>query len=200
MLDGYTHEPGNYTYIPEIRERIQQLIDIMLTQHCKVLFVRFDARFPQGTIPRGKNEEISCLMKTLMSYYYDQGVAAQYIWVREQLNSDSPHYHVIVLLNGSLVQYPMGIWAKAAEIWSGITNGSSALIQQCWAQPIGRDCTGGIMIRRPSGVALEQERLEQQEAFQATYGAALEWGSYLAKEFSKDNTPSGVRRFGSSQL
>ena len=200
MLESYTYEPGGYTYIPEIYDRIKQRIDLMLAQHCKVLFVRFDVRFPQGKVHRGKNEEISWLMKALMSYYYDHGVAAHYIWAREQCNSDAPHYHVIFLLNGSRVQNPMGVWTKAAEIWSGITNGSPALVQQCWAKPIGRDFTGGIMIRRPPGTAVGHDLVEQQQAYEYAYGAALGWGAYLAKECSKDNTPFGVRRFGSSQL
>lgn len=200
MLDDYQIAIEDHPYIPQIRNRIKQLVDVMLTHHCKVLFMRFDVRFPQGTVHRGKNEEISSLMKALMNYYYEHGVAAHYIWVREQLNSDAPHYHVIFLLNGSRVQYPMGVWSNAAEIWSGITNGSPALIQQCWAQPMGRDFTGGIMIRRPTGTAVGQDLIEQQQAYETAYRAALEWGAYLAKAFSKDKTPPAVRRFGSSQL
>ena len=200
MLDGYTHEPENYTYIPEILERIKQRMDLMLAQHCKVLFVRFDVRFPLGTVHRGKNEEISWLMKVLMSYYYEHGVAAHYVWVREQKDSEAPHYHVIVLLNGSRIQYPMGVWTKAAEIWSEITSGPLALVEQCWARPIGRDLSGGIMIRRHTSTAVGHDLVEQQQAYEYAGGAALGWGAYLAKEYSKDKTPPGVRRFGSSQL
>jgi len=172
----------------------------MLTQHCKVLFVRFDVRFPEGTVHRGKNEEISLLMKALMNFYHDHRVSAHYIWAREQWKSDAPHYHVIFLLNGSRVQYPMGIWTKAAEIWSVITDDTPGLVQQCWAKPIGKDFSGGIMIRRPTSVAVGGDLFEQQKEYEKAYAAALEWGGYLAKEFSKDKTPPGVRSFGSSQL
>jgi hypothetical protein len=99
----------------------------MVEQHCKVLFVRFDVRFPRGTIHDGPNTEISRLMKELKSYYKAQRIATHYIWAREQWSSDAPHYHVVLLLNGSRVQNPMGVWVEAAEIWSRITNGPSAL-------------------------------------------------------------------------
>jgi hypothetical protein len=201
MLEDYKYEREKYTYIDEITNCIKQRIDLMLSNNCKVLFVRFDVRFPTGTIHLGMNEEISRLMKDLMSYYYHvEQVAAHYIWVREQCKSDAPHYHVIVLLNGSKFQQPTKVWAKAAEIWSRITNGPYALVQQCWAKPIGRDFTGGIKIRRPTRTAVGDDLIGQQQEYDRAYGAAIGWGAYLAKESSKDNTPPGVRRYGSSQL
>ncbi len=166
------------------------LLDFMISQHCKVLFVRFDLRFPTGTIHRGRSTEISQLMRALKCFYKENGIAIHYIWTREQCNSEAPHYHVIVLLNGSLIRNPMAVWAKASEFWSWITDGPAALVHQ----------SGGLMIRRPTNVAVGQELLDQQQAFQADYGAAMEWGSYLAKEFSKGNTPFRMREYDSSRL
>ncbi len=56
------------------------------------------------------------------------------------------------------------------------------------------------MIRRPSGIAIGHDLLVQQQTFQTDYGAALQWASYLAKEFSKGNAPFRVREYGASQL
>lgn len=200
MLDDYGYTLENHTYIQKILNDIKGNVDCMIGQHCKVLLVRFDLRFPAGTIHQERNDEISQFIKALSNFYTDQGIATRYIWAREQWNSDAPHYHVAFLLNGSRVQYPMNVWLKAAEIWSRITNGSHALVHQCWATPIGRDFTGGIMIRRPSAMAVGHELAEQQQAYAYAYGKALEWLSYLAKENSKDDTPFRVRRYGSSRL
>jgi len=104
-----------YTYIPQIINCITQRIDLMIKRHCKVFFVRFDLRFPGGTVHQGLNVEISRFVRALTSYYTDHGIAIHYIWAREQWSSDAPHYHVVLLLNGSRVQNPMGVWAKAAE-------------------------------------------------------------------------------------
>jgi hypothetical protein len=94
----------------------------------------------------------------------------------------------------------MNVWTKAAEIWSRITGGPHELVHQCWAKPIGRDFTGGIMIRRPSSNVDGYDFAEQQQAYAYAYGKTLEWLSYLAKENTKDSTPFRVRRYGSSRL
>src|ERR1700688_1071645 len=144
----------NYTYLPEILGCIKRRIDFMIAHHCKVLFVRFDVRFPGGTVHPGPNTEISRFIKALRSSYTDQGIAAHYIWAREQWSSDAPHYHAVLLLNGSRIQNPMGVWAKAAEIWSRITNGPHALVHQCRQEPAGQGGNGSLMIPRPSGTAV----------------------------------------------
>ena len=188
------------TYKPEIKDCIRDRLDAMIAQHCKVLFVRFDVRFPAGTVHQGPNIEVSCLMRALKTFYINEGIATHYVWVREQWSSDAPHYHAVMLLNGSKVQNSMGIWVRAADIWSRITNGPHALVHQCRKAFLGQGGSGSIMIRRPSGTAIGHDLLVQQQAFQAAYEAALEWGSYLAKDFSKGNAPFRVREHDSSRL
>lgn len=188
-----------YTYVPEIGDCIKQRIDAMILHHCKVLFVRFDLRFPAGTAHQGRNTEISQFMKALTSYYTDQVIDTRYVWVREQLSSDAPHYHVVLLLNGSRIQHPMGVWTKAGEIWSRITNGPPALLHQCRHESVAQGGNGGIMIRRPSRVLVGHDLHAQQQAFHDAYEAALEWGNYLAKDFSKGSTPFRVREYGASR-
>src|ERR1700756_2513691 len=108
-------------YSPEILNCIKQRMDYMIEYHCKVLFVRFDVRFPAGMVHHGPNTEISQLIKALKAFYTEQGIDVHYIWAREQWSSEAPHYHVVFLLNGSRVQNPMGVWVKAAELWSRVT-------------------------------------------------------------------------------
>lgn len=189
-----------YTYYPAILWCIKERLDFMLAHHCKVLFVRFDVRFPLGTGHVGRNTEMSQFMKTLKAHYKAQGIALHYVWAREQDSSDAPHYHVVVLLNGSKVQHPMGVWDKAAEVWSDITNGPRALVQQCRPTGGGNSGNWGIMIRRVSGTATGADLIAQQQAFQQDYTAAWGWASYLAKEDSKDRAPYRVREFSASRL
>ena len=190
----------NYTYIAAISDCIQRRMAFMTERHCKVLFVRFDLRFPAGTVHLGSSTEMSSFIKALRSHYTDDGIAAHYIWVREQLTSEAPHYHVVLLLNGSKIQNPAGVWAKAAEIWSRITNGPAALVHQCRQARMAPGDYGAIMIRRPSGNAAGYELLRQQQVFQEAWEEALKSAAYLAKDYSKGNAPSRVRNYGASEL
>jgi Inovirus Gp2 len=203
MLKDYSYSREileEYEHINEILNDIKRQFDVMIENHCKVLLVHFVLRFPAGTFHQRNNEEISEFIKKLTNYYEYRRVATRYIWGREQLTSCAPHYHVALLLDGSQRHHTLTIWDEAAEIWSRITNGPHALLHRCWHAPIGGDGNGGIMIRRPSSKAIGNDLYEQEQAFQNAYIAALNWTSYLAKEYSKENTPFGVRRYGSSRL
>lgn len=189
-----------YTYRADILNGIQARLDQMIAQHCKVLSVRFDVRFPSGYLHDGSNQALSRFMKALKEFYTWHGVEIQYVWVREQVSSEVPHYHVVLFVNGSHRQDARGIWIKAQEVWSRIVGGSEGLIHFCWPWYQGHTGVGGIMIRRPSGNAIGPQLLEQQQAFAAARSAALEHAAYLAKEYSKGNAPERVREFGASQL
>jgi hypothetical protein len=94
------------------------------------------------------------------------------------------------LKSESVAGFELECMADFIGIRTWITNGPPALVHQ----------SGSTMIRRPSNVALGDEVPEQQQAFQSAYTTALEWGSYLAKEFSKGNTPFRMREYDSSRL
>ncbi|KAA1054440.1 YagK/YfjJ domain-containing protein [Azospirillum argentinense] len=189
-----------YEYRTDILTCIQDRMIYMIAHHCKVFFVRFDARLPEGYLHDGGNREISQLMKALKEFYAYQGVEMHYVWVREQVSSPVPHYHVVLLVNGSLIQNATGIWAKAQKLWSRITGGPNGLIHHCWPTRKGLSGIGGIMIRRPSGVATGPQLLLQQQEYNATWSAAQESAAYLAKTYSKGNAPHRVREYGASQL
>jgi hypothetical protein len=203
MFEDYSYSPEvleNYKHINEMLNDIKQQFYVMTRQHCKVLLVHFVLRFPLGTFHRGNNEEISKFIKILTNYYTYLKIATRYIWAREQDTSNAPHYHVALLINGSQRHHAQTIFDEAAEIWSRITNGPLSLLHCCYHPPIGGDGNGGIMIRRPSKEAFGLELLGQQQAFREVFCEALNWTSYIAKKKTKDNTPFGVRRYGSSRL
>jgi Inovirus Gp2 len=202
MLEDYSYSPEilkKYKHIKEMLNDIKQQFSVMTRRHCKVLLVHFVLRFPLGTFHQGNNEEISEFIKKLTNYYTYLKIGTRYIWAREQDTSNAPHYHVALLLDGSQRHHAQTIFDEAAEIWSRIANGPLSLLHCCYHPPIGGDGNGGIMIRRPSDKASEH-LYEKRQAFQTAYIEALDWTSYLAKVASKENTPPGVRRYGSSQL
>ena len=168
----------------------------------KLLVIRFDVRFPQeGYIHDGGNREISHLLKALKEGYAHQISDIRYLWAREQVSSDHPHYHVILLVNGSLMQNPYGLLHKANEIWNRILGGVfPGLIEFCDSRCLGQRETGSIMIRRPSSVAEGETLVRQQQIYDEKLQEALGRASYLAKTFSKGNTPYRVREFGCSQI
>ena len=193
MLDGYT-------YRVDIQHSVQERLDHMIASHCKVLSVRFDVRFPNVYPHDGGNQALSRFMKALKEFYTGHGVMIHYVWVREQVSSEVPHYHVVLFVNGSCIQDARGIWCKAQEVWSRIVGGLDGLVQFCWPWYQDHTGVGGIMIRRPAGNAVGYQLLAQEQAFAAARLAALEHAAYLAKEYSKGNAPERVREFGASQL
>ena len=193
---------GDNAYNPTILSRIESQFEAMLQQHNKLLVIRFDVRFPRdGYLHDGGNREISYLLKALKEACANQISDIQYLWAREQVSSDHPHYHVMLLVNGSLMQNPMGLLHKASEIWSRILRGAyPGLIEFCDSRCLGHKETGSIMIRRPSSVAEGETLFRQQQIYDEKLQEALGRASYLAKTFSKGNTPYRVREFSCSQI
>jgi len=59
------------------------------------------------------------------------GIKIHYVWVREQ-HSIQPYYHVILLVNGSIIQNPHGLLHDAERIWGQITGGNfPGLVHLC---------------------------------------------------------------------
>ena len=182
-----------------IRERFAY----MTAEHCRVLYTRFDVRFPQHPffyIHNGGNEEITHLMKLLMATYSRRGIEMQYAWAREQNTSEFPHYHVMLLVNGSFIINPYYIFEDAQRIWSQVIGGdATGLIQRCNCESWGRS-KWSIMIQRPTEASMGQERFNQQTEYDQAYSRALENSNYLTKECHKVNAPPRTRYFGCSEL
>lgn len=188
-------EDGGYR--DDIFQSILQRLNRMISHHNKVLVIRFDVHFPVGYVHEGPNSELSFFLRRLReNIEYSRG-EVYYVWVREQANSPLPHYHVILMLDGSMTQNPMGILLEADRIWSNtIGYTGTGLVHFC--QQDGGD--GHVMIRRPSSVAVGADLLAQQRQAADAYHTALAKGAYLAKTYSKGDAPSRVREYGCSQI
>lgn len=170
----------------------------MINQHNKVLMIRFDVRFPEGYPHDGGNREISELLKRMKGYQscIADGIDTHYAWVREQVNSPTPHYHVALFIDGSKVQNPYGILQSVESIWQGVIGiVRPGLIHFC-CQDGG---TGHVMLIRPSSVLQGPELEAQTWQFDMAYRDALHRIAYLAKTYSKGNAPYRVREYGYSQ-
>lgn len=188
---------GDYEYRKDIMERIQRCFLTAVNDHCKVLAVRLDVRYPQGFMHDGTNTQFSKLMHQISGHYDEKKTDCRYVWAREQNRSNTPHYHLLLLLDGSQIEKGWGVWSIATEFWRELLSANSdAYIHLCLPFQ-NRD---GIMIRRPSSRS-EGEKLRLQTAeFERAYRAALDWAIYLAKTYTKGETPHGVREWGSSRF
>lgn len=185
-------------YREDIHASTLNRLNYMINQHCKVLVVRFDVRFPAGYIHDGSNREISELLKRMKGYRsgFADNVEVHYVWVREQVSSLVPHYHVILFIDGSKIQNPFGILQSAESIWQGVIGVvQPGLVHFCCQD----GSVGHVMLIRPSseqqGPALEAQMWQ----FDMAYRDALVRLSYLAKRYSKGDTPYRARAYGYSQ-
>ncbi len=118
-------------HIEDIASRIQDRIVDMINYPCRVLFIRLDVRFPPGYPHFGQNTHISALLRLLKEPNTVNGIKIHYVWVREQ-HSIQPYYHVILLVNGSIVQNPHGLLQDAERIWGQIAGGNCpGLVHLC---------------------------------------------------------------------
>ena len=192
---------GQYFCYTSMLQRFYELLTSMTERHSRVLFVRFDVRFPNGYIPIGGNEEITHLCKRLKENARSQQIDLSLFWVREQSREKHQHYHCVALIDGNKVQNYRAFLNEVERIWNNIT-GSAQLgtIDWCDRERINQDSGNGIMIQRPRRKAQGEDLARQQAVFQAAFNRCFEWASYLCKTNQKDNTPRGIRRFGLSQM
>ena len=197
MTTPDTFNIGDYEYRWDIMQRIQSCFQTSIRDHCKTYVVRLDVRFPQGSKHDGKNSTVSELLRRLKAYYAYHRIDCRYVWAREQKHSDVPHYHLLLLLDGSRIENGWGVWSVAARTWSGLLDTNcDACIHLCTPDQGGN----GLMIRRPSSRSEGEKLVLETEAFNRAYKAAYYWASYLAKTYTKGEAPLNVREFGSSRF
>jgi len=192
---------GQFYNFNIILQKLYERMTFMTEKYSKVLFIRFDLRFPKDYFPSGKNDEVSSLFKRLkeQSDYY--GFGLQFLWVREQSREKHQHYHCVVLVNGHKARKYYTFLQRVTKAWNEVLGvEESGLVEFCDKKRNGSTAENGIMISRPTLTATGRIREAQERIFHNTFNHCYHWGSYLAKVNQKDNTPKRVRRFGVSQL
>lgn len=152
-----------------------------------MLVVRLDVHYPDGYTPKDKNKDISSLFAKLSQKYTRMGYDPAYAWAREIKNSELPHYHCFLLLNGNLARSPYPVFEAAENLWGSTIDASAkGLIHHCNKDYQGNPQKNGIMIRRNAPNFEDKIR---------EVGNQL---SYLAKTDGKGKEKDGFRNFGTS--
>lgn len=182
---------NNTGFYEEILYSMNSLLADMNNRHNKVFFIRFDLSFPTDlyhTYPQD-NSLLSRFLEALSLHCKRRNYDLKYCWVRETSpNTFQHHYHCFLTLNGNRVFSAYGLLPKIIEWWGrclGVDAGG--LVHLCVNQS-GFNQSGGIMMSRTA----PEFPLIYQEVFQIA--------SYMAKSFSKGNSPKYVREFGMSQF
>lgn len=156
----------------DILDAIFKLIFSYQSYHYRLLAIRYDLHQP-SYVDNNKRMTVFFrrLNKRLNTKYGDPDM--KYLWVREQARANSPHYHILLLLNGQKVRHPSNISKICTEIWSDMS-GTIYYPENLF-----------YLVSRP-----DTERMEQ----------LLFRASYLAKGKDKDKRPEQTKSFGCSRL
>jgi len=173
----------------DILQRILDLLIFYISKHNKVLFIRFDVRFPSEQYNDISNQTFSKFLADFIKLYKRKGLDPVYVWVREQSREKHQHYHCILLLDGNKVQSYYHILQQAEDMWNrkcGVIQ--PGLINYCNKSRSGKFQSNGIMIRR------------NDDNFTDLFSQCFHWASYLAKTSTKNYAPFRTREFGSSRI
>lgn len=185
----------------DIMDVIENTCDRMTARFSRVLCIRMDVRFPTNYPHGGLNREIGDLTKRLRESLGFHGIEVQYVWAREQNESDNPHYHLMVFVNGHEVESPYRIFSAAERLWGNIVGiNAKGLIDHCNHDYNGTQARNEIMLCRPTNKASGQKLDEQRRKFDKARADVLSRATYLAKTRTKGDAPYRVREYGYSQL
>lgn len=172
-------------------------LDELTGRHARTFVVRLDVTFPATYRSTGTSWQMSRLIRSLGKFYtYHMDI--HYVVAREQNESQNPHYHLAMMFDGSKIRSGWNVFEKAETIWQRIIGEAvRGCVHLCDSR---MDRGDGIMIQGPLkksiGLTLDAEEVE----FQQKRNAALLWLMYLAKSYSKENSPLRAKNFFSSQL
>ncbi|MGE4490108.1 MAG: hypothetical protein AB7E95_11260 [Kiritimatiellales bacterium] len=185
-----------YSYYSNYLLNNRELLDAMIIRHSKVLFLRFDVRFPDTYCWSEPMMYWWKFLDLLRRWLVENGFDPQYVVRMEQKTSLNPHFHVGLLLNGNKANEENAYFYKlqAEQIWQKVLGvKQTGLVDFCNKDYWGNPMPEGILIVRPperTGVDV-RTTLEYIKVFKAM--------SYLAKYTPEDQIPSSQRKVFYSQ-
>ncbi|EIO2937870.1 TPA: inovirus Gp2 family protein [Vibrio parahaemolyticus] len=167
---------------------IKRTFDYALSQYSRTRLMRFDLHYPDGypvnEITGKQITKFQESFKAIMCAYikrkkHNRHSKPRFIWCREIVTSEYPHYHVAVLLNGDVFQ-GMGPYDDiTGEYISG-------MIAKAWASAIGLSVEqASRAIYFPNNGTYEINKRGNAETFYNQYNQAFYRVSYFAKLESK---------------
>ncbi|MFT4953598.1 MAG: hypothetical protein ACI9A0_003317 [Pseudoalteromonas tetraodonis] len=163
---------GDYKCIPILVERIADEFWAALELHSKVLAIRFDLHTDNEALKNVAIEDLLRWLKQDLKRAYRMNNIG-HVWVREFGKKKKLHWHLVLLLDGNILQNSWMVIEKIKGYWEQVKSfGEVKVLRNCFTQ----------MIRGDEG----------------SFDEAFYRSSYLAKERSK--FVGGDRSFGSSRL
>jgi hypothetical protein len=171
-------------------EQLHKIFEYYIAKHNKVFFLRFDLNYPQYQNYSSDTNIFKRFTSSYVKHLRRQGYDPCYFWVRENAGdcNSNPHYHFILLLNGSKTHKIYYHLQKATELWGSYFNYGDGLVNWCIKDRYGNPQENGIMIRRNDADFREQ------------YNRCFNWASYLCKVNTKYHLSKSARVFGYTKL
>lgn len=190
LSDTSKNDEGFYV---EILIALEALLNEMTSRHDKVFFIMLTLKYPSLsddiTGYPNNNSLLSDFLDKTRRFCKAKNYDPLYLWVRELSSTGQFHYHLVLLLNGNLIQNAYNIKEKATKYW-----------QNCLHLEDGKGLvhlhTSGFHIDKYGGIKI----LRAAEDFQEIFEECIKRGSYLAKCYSKGNSPPYVNEFGCSRI
>jgi hypothetical protein len=197
MSKPKTFRKNNFEYRSDIFEACKDRISSMADRHCKVFCHSFNFQLPQTYQSDGGNKEISKISNIVKNDLRKRNIDTEYVWVREQNESENPHYHFMLIVDGSKIN---NSWSLKSSVDTAINK--TLKIDASGLQHINNPDNDHrkAMINRPSPKATGEKLSEQQSRFDYAMEQTLNVARYMSKTDTKGAAPAHVREFQGSQI
>ncbi|HEJ6984377.1 TPA: inovirus Gp2 family protein [Serratia marcescens] len=191
------------------RVRIKETLDKSIDEYPRTLVVRVDLLLPDNTynndsalitrfIRSLKAQIISDLFRRMTAGKRVHACKVRYVWAREFCQSGNKHYHVALFFNKDTYAYPGTYRCSGEGVWR---HNLSLMIMESWVRALSLQTKNNhqqyyAYINFPGRGYIHLNKL--RGSFTGDYADAINWISYLAKEYSKSHS-DGQRNFGCSQ-
>ena len=181
---------GHDGYYEEVLATIYKVMTYMYDNCDNVFMAQFTLKYPAdiSTQENESNLPISRCCWNITRALRAEGIYSMFVWAREQLSSENPHYHLMLLVDGKRVQDIKGLSPMVDKYWQRCLNVQSrpglTFSSQYNVPP-----SGGFMITK-DGPANDN----------VVFKRCYQWGTYLAKSCSKEGRPPHINGYGSSQI
>lgn len=160
-------------FYTNLMKRIVEQLEAFLSYHARAFVLIIVLSTKKWTRENALiSELIAKLMIKLKGTYKFKRVG--YVWCREQASSSTQHYHLSIILDGAVIQYPAKVINILKVLWKGVCNGNVSWPENCY--------------------------YHFQRTDQNTFCDVIYRLSYLAKVWTKGKTPKFVSMFGASRI
>lgn len=154
---------------------IHALLSSFTNKHCKTfafcLTLGAPMNYSSKNYPPNKTP-FNVFINSYISWFHRNNIDAKYAWCCETAPSTGRiHWHLFILVNGSKIQNSWGQLERARKLWN-----------KRFKEP----CTVNLSKRHSSGLKVDRDKTRAIPEF----NEAIDWMSYLAKNYSKGSLPT----------